>query len=129
MHGKQLARVFRALARAVEDLEEGQIETFISGLLQFAPDSLPQKQPARARHSKVDRFALDEVLHKLSEFSTREEGHRFIVEMDFRRKELEMLAKLRSIHLAKEDTVDKIREKLVEAVIGARLNSQAIRGE
>jgi hypothetical protein len=129
MQGKQLSRVFRALARAIEELDDEQVEIFISSLTQLAPGSLPRKQPTRASHSKVDRFALDEVLRKLSEFSTRQEGLEFIGQMDLRRKELEMLAKLRSIHVTKEDTVERIREKLVEALIGARLNSQAIRGE
>ncbi len=37
--------------------------------------------------------------------------------------------KLRNVHVSKADDLARIKEKLVEVIIGARLSSRAIRGD
>ncbi len=83
---------------------------------------------AKNRHSKVDPVQLEGILQKLIESSTRDEGSKLLDELDLTRKELEKLARIRDIHITKDDNVAKIKEKLVEVVIGSRLSSRAIRG-
>jgi hypothetical protein len=131
MRAEKLARFLRALASAVERLDESQLDEFIADLGRGRDDNpvfASRKGAAKNRHSKVDPVQLEGILQKLIESSTRDEGAKLLDEFDLTRKELEKLARFRDIHVSKDDNVAKIKEKLVEVVIGSRLSSRAIRG-
>ena len=49
--------------------------------------------------------------------------------LDFTRRDLEAMARDRNVHVTKDDNVRRIKEKLVEVIVGSRLNSAAIRGK
>jgi hypothetical protein len=87
-----------------------------------------KKQPVQNKHAKVDPVVLDDLLAQLTGMSTRVAGIELLDKADLSRKQLEALARLRSVHVTKDDNVAKIKEKLIEAIIGARLSSRAIRG-
>jgi hypothetical protein len=42
--------------------------------------------------------------------------------------ELEQIARRLSLPILKQDKAERLRDKILEATIGSRLNSQAIRG-
>ncbi len=78
-----------------------------------------------------DRFDLQEediqdLFSKLKECKDRESGYSFLSEKLKNRKQLEAFAKGIDVFVMKQDKVDKIRERIVEGVIGATLRSQAI---
>jgi len=126
MYGAKLAQLLRALANSIEKLDEAQLNEFIADMRR--PRS-PSAGIARKKHSKVDPIELEKVLAKLNDLTTREEGTKLLDGLDLNRKELERLARLRDIHVSKDDNVSRIKEKVVEVVIGSRLNSRAIRGQ
>lgn len=129
MQGKQLAHFLRAIAQAVENADDSQVENFIASLSRLVPgESATKKAVSRPRGEGVDEASLRATLERLGALSSREEGLQFLEQLDLKRKELLALAKLRDVHTSKDDTVMRLREKLVERLIGSRLNSQAIRG-
>jgi len=44
------------------------------------------------------------------------------------RRNLEALARSFEVPVRKEDNLERLRDRIIDATIGARLNSQAIRG-
>lgn len=65
---------------------------------------------------------------RLLELATRQQGLDVLAKADLTRKELEGFAKSYDVHVIKTDSAAHISEKIVEAFIGARLSSQAVRG-
>jgi polynucleotide 5'-kinase involved in rRNA processing len=132
MRGEMLAKILRRIATAVEDLDDSQLEKFIVDLKRGNSTGVQAKEnktPLKNRHSKVDLVELENVLENLSRSLSREEGAHLLDRVDLNRKELEKLARLRNIHVTKYDNIAKIKEKLVEVIIGSRLSSRAIRGQ
>ena len=65
----------------------------------------------------------------MTQSPTREAASEILDKLDFNRKELEALARSRSVHVLKDDNVRRIKDKLIEAIVGSKLNSLAIRGK
>lgn len=129
MKGKQFARFLRAIADAVENVDDAQIDNLITSLSRSASNESGNKRSSPKNHRQdASEALLGETLEKIALLSSREEGLQLLEQLDFKRRELLALAKLRDVHTSKDDSVLRLREKLVERLIGARLNSQAIRG-
>lgn len=75
-----------------------------------------------------DKIVLDELIQKLSALPSREEAQQFFISNYPAKKVLEVIAKELDISISKQDRIENIREKIIEATVGARLRSQAIRG-
>lgn len=70
----------------------------------------------------------DEILKELQECKTRDEGHEILSKSFKSKKELEVFAKFLDVSVLKQDKVDQIKEKIIEATVGAILRSNAIQG-
>lgn len=129
MRGNTLAKILRRIADAVDRLDEVQLDSFLSNLNRKDNFSEASKRKTTKNvHAKLDPVALEQVLGQLSALTTRASGGELLERLELSRKELEALAKLRSIHVTKNDDLPRIKEKLIEGTIGARLSSRAIRG-
>jgi hypothetical protein len=126
-----LADFLRRLAGAVETMTASDLEDFLHGL------KSPRRTlktggnfgaPNTKRSQIISENVAAEILGRLQAAQSTEEGFRILREFDLTRRDLIEIARARSVHIVKEDSVPRIEEKLVEAVIGSRLNSQAIRG-
>jgi hypothetical protein len=126
MTGLRIARLLRRIADAVERMSDTELDKFIYGL--GAPS--PKRRLPQTRKTKsVSQNELEGVVAELHQFSTREEALDLLDRLRWSREELATLARRLNIHTTKDDNVGRIKEKLVEAVIGSRLSSAAIRGE
>jgi hypothetical protein len=132
MQGTKLAQLLRAIANSVEKLDNAQLDDFIASLRRhrLTENSVPnEKSISKKKHAKVDPAELERIITQLNEAVTRDEGANLLDRIDLSRKELERLARMRDIHISKDDNISKIKEKLVEVIIGSRLSSRAIRGQ
>ena len=77
----------------------------------------------------IDQIAMQRLLASLSQASSRSEGQNLLSEFKLARRDLELLAKAGNVHVTKEDSMQSIEQKVIEALIGSRLNSIAIRGK
>ena len=76
----------------------------------------------------ADKIVLDELIQKLSTLASREDAQEFFITNYPAKKILEVIAKELDISISKQDRIETIREKIIEATVGARLRSQAIQG-
>ncbi|MFG2877676.1 hypothetical protein ACGFYU_22215 [Streptomyces sp. NPDC048337] len=71
----------------------------------------------------------DGVRLVLAGMNSREEGLAHLDELGLSRAALEKLARTLDVPVARSDRVDRLKERIVEATIGYRLRSGAIKGE
>lgn len=128
---KILKNIFSSLSRAIENLSEDEILNVESG--NFEIDFLFSKNKSVAQKNKarilLDESVLEKVNNLLNEASTREEGVLVLEENLKGRAELESFAKTIDVPIIKSDKVTNIKEKIVDATVGARLRSGAILGK
>lgn len=83
------------------------------------------KEESATSQADVD---IPAVITKLTDFTSREEAQRFLDENFGGRKLLEPIARKLDIPIMSQDKVDVLRDKIIEATVGARMRSQAIQG-
>jgi hypothetical protein len=126
-----LANILRKLADAIENSNVDEQEDFD---IEVKPTRMRTK-PTRGHGSRSNRKTdvspeeTEDLLGQLDKVTTREAAFEVLERLELTRKELEALARPRSVHFTKDDNVQRIKEKLVEAIVGSRLNSLAIRGK
>jgi membrane-bound lytic murein transglycosylase B len=117
----------RRLADSLEQMTDLEFDAFMRG-----ERDVHLKPPVRrklAQQILANKPSPEEVARLLQEAKTREEGAEILKSLRLSRGTLAAIARARSIHLAKEDKLSRIEEKLIEGFIGSRLSSQAIRGD
>ena len=121
---KQMASTLeRASSADVEALLLGQAEFVISG----RENRHSEKKNSGQNHHIVSP-KLEGLASQLKTLDSRDDGLSLLSKADLTKKELEKLARLMDLPVLREDDSEKLRLKIVEQSIGARLNSLAIRG-
>ncbi len=121
------ARLLRATAKAVDRMTLEEVEDLIA-LLESKKTPLKKNLKNTPRQT-IDQIAMQRLLASLSQASSRSEGQNLLSEFKLARRDLELLAKAGNVHVTKEDSMQSIEQKVIEALIGSRLNSIAIRGK
>jgi hypothetical protein len=124
--GAETARVLRALAALVEKSSSEEIAALLKGQA-----SLSRIQKAHTHRADPDAPPPDllALAERLKSLNTREEGESLLASMSLARRDLEGLGKLLKVSILKTDNMNRLIDKIIEASIGSRLNSLAIRGE
>lgn len=127
----QFASLLRHFARLIERRETGELEKLLDTLedvgLSKTRDSSTERKPKSSK-SEVGPSKSREIIELLQSAPDRESGASLLRGLSLTKRELTDLARNRSVHVTKEDNLRRIEEKLIEAIIGSKLNSQAIRG-
>ena len=121
MQKHTLAKALRAIAAALDNLDQEEVEQLISGKGRFTLN-LSDKPKMNNRISSND---TEEVWQKLNECNDRDEA-RQILSTIVNRNTLASLAKNLKIHVTKHDKREDIENKLIESVIGGKLRTEAI---
>jgi len=134
MHTREKSRLiailFRKLANELEALSDSDLEALAHG----KQNILSTRDPVRSQKQESKEVApghvdIQIVRRQLEELSSREEGEKFLSTQVKHRADLVRLAKAIDIPVTKRHTVAQITEKIVEATIGFKTRSAAIRGE
>jgi hypothetical protein len=135
---KYLARLLRALADCVESSSPAEIEELLAGKMSLGkwsrglhdrqPRSRPPGQNPDRKGRSWEQHELVALSEQLRNLASRDEGLDLLCEAKLSKKDLERLARAMDLPVVREDNSDKLRNKIVEAYIGSRLNSRAIRG-
>jgi hypothetical protein len=130
--GQVISKLLRALADAIDGLDENELQAMLShsGLRELVPAT---RQPApRSRGCRSDPAEIQAqsrlIMENLTTMGSRTEALSFLNDLKPTRLVLLDAAKLRDVHIQKQDTNAVIMEKLVANVVGSRLDSAAIRG-
>jgi hypothetical protein len=128
---KVLKRIFNSLSKAIDDLSEDEILDIESGKLEINFLFSEKKSTVKRNNTKVslDERVLLKVNNLLNEALTRDDGVLILEKYLKSRAELESFAKTIDVPIMKSDNVKNIKEKIVDATVGARLRSGAILGK
>lgn len=86
-----------------------------------------QTVATKAKNTSDQDFT--KILEELTSCKDREIGYKVLSSYSLNKKELELFAKSINVHIMKTDKIEKIRDRLIEATIGATLRSIAIQGK
>ena len=117
----------RALERDVQELPQGRERLLISNgepALQPLHSKRRNHKPASSREPRD----ISSVGQRLIALESRDEGLQLLSKAELGRSDLERLARQLELPVRKDDTVERLRDRIIEATIGARLSSRAIRG-
>jgi hypothetical protein len=128
----QISDVFGAVASAVKELSEDDLDAVASGkatlkiVVTKAPSTKLRKEASLKEPPRVP-IDVEAILTALSTADTREDGARIVEEKSPNRVDLEALARRLSVPVMREDNKGTLLQKIVEATVGSRLRSVAIR--
>lgn len=117
----------RRLVDAVEQLSEDDISKL--GDESYSIEiRLTRKRNKEEAISPIQGIDLVNVIEKLTAFANRDEAQHFLNANFSTRKSVELIARKLDIPISKQDKVETLRDKVIEATVGARVRSQAIQG-
>lgn len=125
------AKLLRRLAECIEGASRVDIDELISGNARFQIVIEKRQDSQKSIPAMSERETTDwpEIIKALRSLPTRDAGMARLKEVAPSRMHLERLARVMDLPVAKHENVELLREKIVEASIGSRLVSRAIRGE
>lgn len=121
------AAILREVANFLRALTHEQVDELARGdarIILARRNTSARKQ----RVSQDQSVDLDGVRATLQEMDTRDEGQAFLDRIKLPRSALQILATSMDMPVNKSDTVEKLKDLVIEATIGFRLRSNAIRG-
>ena len=122
--------LLRQLSELLDSLDESDFSKIGDGRLELTLSQvrLPKKEKPQIQGTQEPIDDLPNIKRRLSEFTSREEAEKYLSANSPRKSDLVSLAKEMNIPIHAADTGDKIRDKIIDATVGYRLRSQAIRG-
>ncbi|ENJ1742593.1 hypothetical protein AB0536_003971 [Vibrio parahaemolyticus] len=90
---------------------------------------ITRKKLSNNENNSISSEKLDNLIDELKKCESRESGINLLTENFKNKKELEYFAKKLDIMILKQDRIDVIKDKIIEATIGALLRSNAIQGK
>jgi len=125
-----VSALLRQIAKAIEQLSDEDIDGLLAGggRLSFVVEregTVKMSGEQRTAESHEDPTVIREALGSMG---SREEGSEYLRTVARRRKDLERVARCLDLPVSRGEKAERLREKIIEATIGYRLRSQAIRG-
>jgi hypothetical protein len=129
MSTREIASLLRAIADVIERNSLTEIEALTTALTQRSGNQRTKKPSDLGKPKYRALPDLSALASRILDAQDREEAKEILEREALTRKELTQLGQAHNVHIVKEDKVELIEAKIVEALVGSRLNSKAIRGE
>ena len=124
----RIAAVLKLLLEIVESATPEELEELRALRLDALLAPVRKQNVGRAASPFRDRVVdFEKTKTALSDAKTRDEALAILSSEAFVKKDLEGLARSLDLPVSREDNVDRLTSKIVEATVGSRLNSEAIR--
>lgn len=129
----KLAKLLRALAQIVDSSSEEELEALqrsrVSDLITADRHSKKARRGTLSPSKPSDSVDISGILDSMRYLSSRAAGVAFLERHELNKRYLEQIARRLDLPVLREDNTERLIQKIVEATIGPRLNSEAIRGE
>jgi hypothetical protein len=129
MSTREIANLLRAIADLIERNNLPEIEALTTAMARGASNQRPKKTSDLGKPKYRALPDLSAIATRILDASDRAEAKEILERENLTRKELTQLGQAHNVHIVKEDKVELIEAKIIEALVGSRLNSRAIRGE
>lgn len=127
---QSISALLAQVGRFLSTLSDSDVAGLISGECRLAIEPTKGKRKrASGKGPDLSPATLEQVWTKLNSLESRTDGARFLAEMLPTKAGLEALAKFADLPVQRRDTLDVLRDRIVESAIGFRLRSRAIQGE
>lgn len=133
-HGNESTRqAFVAMLRACADylstFPDGKIDAFLNGELELRFSGVAKKgKRKRQKAAALDAEQLSEIASRLRSLDNRADGKQLLRTSASSKSALELLARHLDVAVRREDRLDDLLKRIIEATIGFRLSSAAIQG-
>jgi hypothetical protein len=126
--GVQVARLLRALAALVEKSDPDEVAALLRSRVTALSSGVERPTQKGIFTRATAPPDLPKLAQQLRTLNSREEGHALLLEASLTRRELEKLGRLMETPIVKTDNMQRLTDRIIEASIGSRLSSAAIRG-
>lgn len=124
------ATLLRRLADCIESARPAELEELLSGNARLQIRSDKRQEPLFSPPpDDPPSVEWSSIANQLRSLRSREEGEKLLSEVTSSKAHLERLARAMDLPVAKYENIEQLREKIIEASIGAKLVSRAIRGD
>ena len=120
------AEVLRKVSSFLRTLTPEEVDDLIAGKVRITLTSRVGRS-AYPRRSAIHKLDTDLIRRQLRDKATREDGFAFLESLELTRDSLRAIATALDLPTPKSDTVGKLKDRIIEATIGYRLRSDAIR--
>ena len=120
------ASALRRLAAALEQMSEDEIAKLNDPNCEIEIKVIRRR--SKEEVSPEALLDLNEIVAKLTKFPSRAEASQFMEATFDTKKTLDRIARHLDVPVLKQDKVETLRDKIIEATVGARLRSEAIKG-
>lgn len=124
MNNVELAALLRKLADFVEERTDAELAPLLDQAGKLIAKSSPRKR--QASNSKRSNESIRELARLLEGLPSREAGDALLQQHGLRKIDLEALARQLELPVQRDDSIERLRAKIIEHVIGSRLRSSAI---
>jgi hypothetical protein len=122
-----MTKVFRRIVSALDQLSDDDVSKLIDDSYNI------EFRLTRKRHKEenlsITETDIAKLVSEITALTSREEAQDFLDSKYGTRKALEPIARNLDIPIMKQDKIDVLRDKIIEATVGARIRSQAIQGQ
>lgn len=119
--------VFRRISEALDSLSAEEIQRLSDPLYTLEIRAV-RKRIREESASNMASEDADAVIKALTMLANRQEAQALLDSRFPTKKNLEAIARRLDIPIVRQDKVEELRDKIVEATVGARIRSQAIQG-
>lgn len=124
-----IATILRRLAKEIESLSDDELKCLADQPARLLAPQAPQGRSALAKQTGLDGFDAASLVNSLRELSSREAGLALLQEKVKGKERLVKVAKVLDLPITNRLTTEQVLDKVIEATIGFRIRSAAIRGE
>lgn len=119
--------VFRRISEALDSLSADELKRLSDPLFTVEVRAVRRRAKEESALFPTDA-SVEELIMEITALSTRQEAQSLLDAKCPARKSLEPIARHLDIPIVKQDKVEALRDKIIEATVGARIRSQAIQG-
>jgi ribulose bisphosphate carboxylase small subunit len=127
---KAISNLLKNIADKIENLNNEQIKMLENNKFDIYVEF--NDSPSHTKYSdfnkKLTTHDLNDIIGKLNSIKTREEGHKYIDELNLSKNKLIDVARFLDIPVQQKENMQIISDKIIENTIGYKLRSQAIQG-
>lgn len=127
-----IAFLLNEYLKFIKKLDDGDLAKILDATskIEFSLYEKGQKRKSSkaTRRAVVEESDLRSLSGKLRQYQSREEGEILLGKERLLKADLQRLAKLFGVSVASKDTVALLKQNIINAAIGYRLDSNAIRG-
>jgi len=122
---ERAAEILRRTAQFLRTLTEDEIDDLITGKARLMLTTPTSRRPPRGNAAGVPD--IDGLRQELGSKASRDDGLAYLDELSLNRESLRQVAVALDLPTPRTDTVARLKDRIVEATIGYKLRSKAIR--